>query len=68
VSTHLWGEAKSLEIPLHLWLFENNGESLSVLYIYAAVATILAITVVGTLSWMAAKIGGEASIDREVDG
>ena len=45
-----------------------EGESLSALYTYAAVATILAITVVGTLSWIAAKIGGEALIDREVDG
>jgi Family of unknown function (DUF5654) len=45
-----------------------DGESLWALYTYAAVATILAISVVATLSWVAAKIGGEALIDREVDG
>jgi Family of unknown function (DUF5654) len=45
-----------------------EGESLPALYIYASVATILAISVVGTLSWIAAKIGGEALINREVDG
>jgi hypothetical protein len=45
-----------------------DGDSLPALYTYAAVATILAITVVGTLSWIAAKIGGEALINREVDG
>jgi Family of unknown function (DUF5654) len=45
-----------------------DGESLSALYTYASAATILAICVVGTLSWLAAKIGGDALIDREVDG
>jgi hypothetical protein len=45
-----------------------EGESLPALYTYAAAATILAICVVGTLSWIAAKIGGDALIDREVDG
>jgi hypothetical protein len=38
------------------------------LYTYAAVATILAISVVGFLSWVASRIGGEAIINREVDG
>jgi Family of unknown function (DUF5654) len=45
-----------------------DGESLSALYTYATVATIAAICVVGTLSWIAAKVGGDALIDREVDG
>jgi ABC-type branched-subunit amino acid transport system permease subunit len=45
-----------------------EGESLPALYTYAAVATILAISVVGFLSWVASRIGGEAIINREVDG
>lgn len=45
-----------------------EGESLSALYTYAIVATIVAIGVVATLGWIAAKVGGDALIDREVDG
>jgi Family of unknown function (DUF5654) len=64
VSALAWNDA----IKATFKKFLPEGESLSALYIYAAAATILAICVVGTLSWLAAKIGGDALIKREVDG
>lgn len=46
----------------------GEANSLSALYTYATLATIVAIVVVGTLGWVAAKIGGEAAIKREAEG
>jgi Family of unknown function (DUF5654) len=46
----------------------GDAESLPALYTYATLATIVAIVVVGTLGWIAAKIGGEAAIKREAEG
>ncbi len=57
-----------MRLRRHLKKFLPEGDSLPALYTYAAVATILAISVVGFLSWIAAKVGGEAIINREVDG
>jgi hypothetical protein len=45
-----------------------EGDDLGPLYTYAIVATILAITVVAALGWIAARVGGDAMIKREVDG
>lgn len=42
-------------------------ESLGGLFIYAVVATIIAVVVVLLLGRLAARIGGEAAIEREVD-
>jgi Family of unknown function (DUF5654) len=64
VSALAWNDA----IKATFKKFLPEGESLPALYTYAAAATILAICVVGTLSWLAAKIGGDALIKREVDG
>jgi Family of unknown function (DUF5654) len=44
------------------------ADDLNALYTYAALATILSIAVVGCLSWLSAKVGGEAVINREVEG
>jgi Family of unknown function (DUF5654) len=64
VSALAWNDA----IKATFKKFLPEGESLSALYIYATVATILAISVVGILSWLATKVGGDALINREVDG
>jgi uncharacterized membrane protein YidH (DUF202 family) len=48
--------------------FLGEAASLSALYTYALVATITAILVVALLSWLASKVGGNAVINREVDG
>jgi Family of unknown function (DUF5654) len=45
-----------------------KGEGLTIMYIYASAATLLSIIVVGGLSWLSVRIGGEAVIDREVEG
>jgi Family of unknown function (DUF5654) len=48
--------------------FLGDAASLSALYTYAIVATFTAILVVSVLSWFASKVGGNAAINREVDG
>jgi hypothetical protein len=48
--------------------FLGDAASLPALYTYAIVATFAAIFVVGMLSWLASKVGGNAAISREVDG
>jgi Family of unknown function (DUF5654) len=48
--------------------FLGEAASLSALYTYAIIATFTAIFVVGFLSWLASKVGGNAMISREVDG
>lgn len=44
------------------------ADDLGALYTYAALATVLSIVVVGVLSWLSARVGGEAVINREVEG
>jgi hypothetical protein len=46
----------------------GEADSVPALFIYATLATVFAIVVVGVLAWFSAKIGGEAVIDREVEG
>jgi Family of unknown function (DUF5654) len=48
--------------------FLGEAASLSALYTYAVIATFTAIFVVALLSWMATRVGGNAIIDRQVDG
>jgi hypothetical protein len=45
----------------------GEADSLLALYIYASVATIFAVSVVGVLAWLAAKVGGETAINREAE-
>jgi Family of unknown function (DUF5654) len=46
----------------------GEADDLTALYTYAALATVLSIVVVASLSWLASRVGGEAIIDREVEG
>lgn len=64
VSALAWNDA----IKATFKEFLGEGTSLTALYIYASLATVIAISVVGVLSWVASKVGGEAAISREVDG
>lgn len=46
----------------------GEGDSLPFLYTYALLATVLAIVVLALLARAAARIGGEAIIQREAEG
>lgn len=46
----------------------GTDESLSALFTYAILATIVAVVVLLALGRIAGKIGGEAAIDREAEG
>lgn len=48
--------------------FLGSDESLASKYTYAVLATIIAVVVVVTLARVAAKVGGEAVINREAEG
>jgi hypothetical protein len=58
-----WNEAIKATI---VRLF-GGGESLGALYVYAGLATVLAVAVLTALGRAAARIGGEAAITREAD-
>ena len=45
-----------------------DDESLTSKYIYAILATIIAVIVILMLARLASKVGGEAAIDREAEG
>ena len=45
----------------------GNNDSLTSKYIYAIIATSIAVIVVLLLARVAAKVGGEAAINREAD-
>ena len=47
--------------------FLGNGDSLASKYLYAIIATAIAVAVVLILARIAAKVGGEAVITREAD-
>ena len=44
------------------------GDDLAGLYAYAVVATVVAVIVLGWLSRLAARVGGEAAFTREAEG
>lgn len=46
----------------------GEGESVGALFVYAIVATGIAVVVVLVLANAAAKVGGEAAISREAEG
>ena len=63
VAALAWNEAiKATLARLHL------GDSLAGLYIYAIVATLIAIVVLVWLAKIATRIGGEAAFQREAEG
>ena len=45
-----------------------EGEGLGALYLYAVLATVLAVAVLTFLGRLAARLGGEAVIAREAEG
>jgi Family of unknown function (DUF5654) len=46
----------------------GEADSLPALFTYATLATLFAIVTVAVLTWLSVKVGGEAVIDREVEG
>jgi hypothetical protein len=46
----------------------GEADSLPALFTYASLATLFAIGTVGFLTWLSVKVGGQAIIDREVEG
>lgn len=63
VAALAWNDAIKATIKLLL----SGDDGLASKYIYAVVATVIAVIVVLVLSAIAAKVGGEAVIRREVD-
>lgn len=64
VAALAWNEAIKATIKR---VFETD-DSLAGLYTYAVLATVVAVVVVLLLSRIAAKVGGEAAINREAEG
>ena len=62
VAALAWNEAIKATLALL-----GMGDSLTGLYSYAIVATILAVTVLIILGRIAARIGGSVAIEREAD-
>ncbi len=59
-----WNEA----IKAAMKQFLGEDDSLPGLFIYAALATLVAVVVLLMLGKMAARIGGEAAVSREAEG
>jgi hypothetical protein len=64
VAALAWNDAIRDTIKLVL----HGDESLASKYIYAVLATILAVVVILVLSRLASRIGGDAAISREAEG
>lgn len=64
VAALAWNEA----IKATIEKFLGKGDSLAALYTYAILATVLAVVVLTILGKAAAKVGGEAIIEREAEG
>lgn len=59
-----WNEA----IKSAMKHFLGEDDSLAALFVYAILATLIAVVVLLILARTAARIGGEAAIDREAEG
>lgn len=64
VAALAWNDAIKETIKLLM----ADDESLTSKYIYAALATAIAVVVVLVLARLASKVGGEAAIAREAEG
>lgn len=64
VAALAWNEA----IKATIAQIAPASEGLSGLYIYAVLATVIAVSVLVILGWIAARVGGDAKISREVEG
>ncbi len=63
VAALAWNEAiKALLAELHL------GDSLGGLFLYAVIATVVAVVVLVLLGKAAARLGGNAAFEREAEG
>ncbi len=63
VAALAWNDA----IKATIKLIFNGNDGLASKYVYAVIATVIAVIVVLVLSGIAARVGGEAVIKREVD-
>lgn len=64
VAALAWNDA--IKALMKEFLGENEG--LAALFTYAIIVTVIAVVVVLVLAKMAAKVGGEAAINREAEG
>ncbi|MGH7793519.1 MAG: DUF5654 family protein [Candidatus Binatia bacterium] len=64
VAALAWNDAIKATMKI---VFEAD-ESLAALYTYALLATVIAVLTVALLTWSAARVGGEAVIQREAEG
>lgn len=64
VAALAWNEAIKATIKQVM----QTSDSLAGLYTYAIIATVLAIAVLGWLSKLSSKIGGDSAINREAEG
>lgn len=64
VAALAWNEA----IKAGIKHFLGEGESLSALFLYAVLVTVIAVVVLVILAKMASRVGGSAAIDREAEG
>src|SRR5687767_3744150 len=64
VAALAWNEAIKATIKKVL----GEGESLAALYTYAILATVIAVAVLSLLAKAAARVGGDAVIQREAEG
>ena len=64
VAALAWNDAIKETIKLLM----ADDESLTSKYIYAILATLIAVFVILTLAKLASKVGGEAAIQREAEG
>ena len=64
VAALAWNEAIKETIKTYF----GTGESLSALYAYAVIATIIAVVVLLLLARAASRVGGDAAISREAEG
>lgn len=64
VAALAWNDA--IKAMMKEILGENEG--LAALFTYAVLATLIAVIVLLVLSRVAAKVGGQAAIDREAEG
>ena len=64
VAALAWNEAIKATIKRLM----PEGEGLGALYLYAVLATVIAVAVLTFLGRLAARLGGEAAIAREAEG
>ena len=59
-----WNEA----IKASIAKLASDSDSLAGLYVYAVIATVIAVSVLVALGWVASRVGGESLISREAEG